>query len=192
MADFSGFVATPSKALAIPSRSLRPALIGLLAAMIAGFWCPADTRAEANLKRPVSRVILTIKGQIEVTNDAGAAEFDRGMLNDLRQVRVRTSTPWTEGMVNFQGVLVREVLKRVGAHGKTVTASVINDYAVKIPVSDFRKYEVILAMSQDGKPLQIRSKGPLWIIYPWSERPNLRSETYHNRSVWQLRSITVE
>ncbi|VFB10773.1 oxidoreductase molybdopterin binding subunit [Aeromonas salmonicida] len=37
--------------------------------------------------------------------------------------------------------------------------------------------------------LTLRNKGPLWIIYPLSEYPELNKEVYHSRMVWQLTAL---
>ena len=44
----------------------------------------------------------------------------------------------------------------------------------------------------DGKPMSVRDKGPLFIVFPFDENPALRSELYYGRSAWQVKSITVE
>ena len=42
-------------------------------------------------------------------------------------------------------------------------------------------------------PLQltVRQRGPLWVIYPWSDQPNLQNEVYYSRSIWQLKALEV-
>ncbi|MFQ1877342.1 hypothetical protein ACK36J_07910 [Aeromonas veronii] len=37
--------------------------------------------------------------------------------------------------------------------------------------------------------MTLRNKGPLWIIYPLSDHPELNKELYHSRMVWQLTAI---
>jgi len=54
------------------------------------------------------------------------------------------------------------------------------------------KYPVILAMKMDGEWLRARSRGTLWIIYPWSEHPELRNDVVHSRSIWQLKELVIE
>ena len=71
-------------------------------------------------------------------------------------------------------------------------ASAINDYTVEIPVADFESYPVIFAVRMDGKPMRVRDRGPIWVIYPWSDRAELNTDVYHGRAIWQLRSLVVE
>ena len=97
-----------------------------------------------------------------------------------------TETPWTEGSHTYRGVLLRELVKKYGLKSSEVKAMAVNDYWAAVPVEDGDKYPVLVAEKQDGKPLTLRNKGPLWIIYPLSDYPDLNKELYHSRMVWQL------
>ncbi len=167
-----------------------PALImaGLTAVTI-----PVTAMPVQALEPPSERVILEVTGNIsEFNGDAKSARFDRPMLEGLGFTEIVTETPWTDGSVRFEGVLVRDLLHAVGAKGMTVTAVAINDYAVEIPISDFETYPVILALKMNGEFMSVRKKGPLWVIYPWGDEPDLRNEVYHSRAIWQLKLLTVK
>jgi hypothetical protein len=105
---------------------------------------------------------------------------------------VQTSTPWTDGRPVFEGVLMSELLKRVGAKGESITAVALNDYKVTLPVSDFEKYPIILAFKMDGQVLKVRDKGPLWIIYPQDEFSELRDKSVHQKWIWQIKEFEVD
>lgn len=136
-------------------------------------------------------IILTLQGKITVTNSDNRAELDRETLQKLPQHSITTETPWTEGKKTFSGPMLRDVLALVGAAGSTLTMIAINDYSVQVPVEDSVRYDTILALRLDGEILTVRSKGPLWLIYPWSTNDKLRTETYYSRSIWQLKSIDI-
>ena len=169
-------------------RHVVPLALSLMA-MLA--LAPGPGRA-ADLERPAGRVLLRVTGAIEKRNDGDAAVFDRAMLEALPQTTVRTTTPWTEGVTEFRGPLGRVLLERVGTTGSQLNATAINVYTVSIPVADFREHDVIIALTRDGKPMRVRDRGPLWVIYPWSDEPQLRTEVHHGRSIWQLKAIAVE
>ena len=156
----------------------------LLAALATG----ADA---AQLARPTGPVLLTVEGAIGVTNADGRAEFDRAMLEGLRQRVTSTGTPWSEGVSEFRGPLGRALLEAVGATGELMVIRALNDYAMEVPVADFHRHDVILAMQRDGRALRVRDKGPLFVIYPFDEHPELDNEVFHSRSVWQVKSIEV-
>ncbi|MGO4525697.1 molybdopterin-dependent oxidoreductase [Microvirga sp. 2MCAF35] len=146
----------------------------------------------ASLAVPKERPILTISGKIDVTNRDGTAQFDRAMLEDLGLVTIETTTPWYEGKVKFEGVLLDKLMKQVGAKGERVSVIALNDYATEIPIADFAKYNVILAIKRDGEYMPVRDKGPLFIVYPYDSNPELKSQTYFARSAWQVAKIEVK
>ncbi len=150
-----------------------------------------SSQARADLPEPDGRVLLTISGQIEETNAGDRAEFDRGMLERLGMIELRTRTPWTKGEQLFLGVPLARLLDVVAAKGSIVHAIAANDYAADIPISALRDTGAFLAMHMDGNPLTLRDKGPLWIIYPWSQRPELDRTEWHNYAVWQLLSLHI-
>lgn len=151
------------------------------------------TASAASLPEPTGKVILTISGQITHTNtDNNTAEFDREMLLSLGVFDVETVTPWTEGSDLYQGPMLSSVIQAVGAMGDTLKVSALNDYSAKMPVSDAFDYDVLLAMDMNGKPMSIRDKGPLFVLYPFSDMPELNNEVIHNRSVWQIKAMLVE
>lgn len=141
---------------------------------------------------PEGPVILTVSGAIAVTNSPEGATFDRQMLADLGRTELVTTTPWTDGVQQFHGVLGRNVLDRVGANGTSVMASALNDYTVEVPISDFRNYDVLLATEMNGEEMQVSDKGPIWIIYPRDQDPVLQNTLLHERWVWQLKALKVQ
>jgi hypothetical protein len=72
-----------------------------------------------------------------------------------------------------------------------VKALALNDYVTQIPMEDFAKFGVILALKRDGEYMPVRDKGPLFIVYPYDSRPELKSQTYYGRSAWQLKRLEV-
>ena len=126
-----------------------------------------------------------------MTNKDNTAQFDRPMLESLGMVAVETTTPWHEGKVKFEGVPVDKLMKQVGATGDRVVVTALNDYTTEIPMEDFAKYKVILAIKRNGEYMPVRDKGPLFIIYPYDSDPELKSQTYYARSAWQVAKIDV-
>ena len=138
-------------------------------------------------------ILLKITGQVEEFNtDNKEAHFDLALLQSYPVTTIRTDTPWTDGVIEFEGVLLRDLLPSVKSSGQKLIAEAINDYFVTIPVEDVLMYDAIIAYKKDGKLMSIRDKGPLWIIYPWRDNPDLKTELHHSRSVWQLISLRVE
>jgi hypothetical protein len=65
----------------------------------------------------------------------------------------------------------------------------INDYMIEVPVSDAVEGGPIIAFEMDGKPMSVRDKGPLWLIYPFDSNPDYQTEVFYSRSIWQLNRI---
>lgn len=164
-----------------------------LAILLAGRAVAASAALaqSAPLREPAAEVILTVSGKISVTNRDGAAEFDRDMLEGLGTHAFTTETPWYDGPVTFEGVLMSTLMRAVGARGDTVTALALNDYATEIPISDFERYGVLLALKRDGAYMPVRDKGPLFIVYPYDSNPDLKSRRYYSRSAWQVAQLII-
>jgi hypothetical protein len=144
------------------------------------------------LDKPAARPVLTVSGKIATTNAGDKARFDMAMLETLPQHTFTTRTPWYDRPVTFTGPLLADVLAAVKAGGKTVSAVAINDYKISIPVTDTTKYKVIVARLLDGKPMPVREKGPLFVVYPFDDDSALRTSTYYERSIWQLKALDVQ
>lgn len=145
----------------------------------------------ADLKVPTDDVLLTVTGDIGNTNTDNAAVFDLAMLKALPSQTFETTTVWTEGPQQFEGVTLNALLNAIEASGATLIASAINDYAVEIPVSDAVENGPILAYHLNGETMSVRNKGPLWIVYPYDQDTTYQTETIYARSIWQLDRIEV-
>ncbi len=160
---------------------------------LAALFILASSFAHAEtLPTPQGDIILTVSGSIAHTNGDGVANFDREMLESLEQRTTTASTPWLDGAHDFSGPLGAAILDAVGAEGQTLTVIALNDYSAEVPVQDLRGFPVIFATHIDGQQLSIREKGPLFMIYPFDESPELFNEVYFGRSVWQIARIEVK
>ncbi|NJO37884.1 MAG: hypothetical protein HC871_10055 [Rhizobiales bacterium] len=162
--------------------------LGGLVLLACGLFLSAGS-AEAGLAAPRGTVILRVLGEIEHTNQGDAALFDRDMIEALGMETLVTETPWTEGEVTFEGVQAKRLLEVLGDHGEHVLARALNDYTVEIPAADLEARDLFLALKMDGNYLRVRDKGPIWVIYPFSGRPELNTPLYHNRAIWQLEQL---
>jgi hypothetical protein len=145
-----------------------------------------------SLPPPAGEVILTVDGAIANTTDGKQAQFDLAALEAMGLTVVETSTPWTDGVVRYEGVLARDLMKQVGANGSKLVATALNDYLAEIPLSDLTDYNVILAIKANGEYLPIRDKGPIFVVYPLDSDPSLLNNTIYSRCVWQLARLTVQ
>jgi hypothetical protein len=143
------------------------------------------------LPTPSGKPILSVSGNITRTNSGPEALFDRDMLEALGTVGFETVTPWDKQPVRFEGVPLARLLDRLGTSGTRLTAVALNDYSAELPIEDIRKYEVILALKQNGEYMPVRGKGPLFIVYNFDANPELKNQKFYNRSVWQVARLEV-
>ena len=134
---------------------------------------------------PAGPVVLTVSSKQSRT------DFDMARLERLPQRSISTETPWYSAARTFSGPLLREVLAAANATGSSARLVALNDYRVEMPLADAQRYDVILARLLDGKPMSVREKGPLFVMYPFDSQPQLRNAVYFSRCIWQLRSIEV-
>lgn len=151
---------------------------------------PADGFG-ADLATPAGRPVLTISGNISRTNGDGVAAFDIAMLEALPSHTIQTTTIWTDGVQTLTGVPLKALLDEVGAAGRTLRATAINDYAIEIPMSDAVEGGPVVSYLRNGALMPVRDKGPLWIVYPYDDDPAFRTEVIYSRSIWQLNRIEV-
>lgn len=152
---------------------------------------PVGSPARADqLASPTGEVLLIVGGEIENTNIGDEAHFDREMLRALGMTEIVARTPWHEKDTVFEGVLARRVMEAVGARGTSVRAIAANDYKVSLPLEDFTGYDILFAMYVDGEALRLRTKGPIWVIYP--EGTELPVHAREERMIWQLVKLHVE
>lgn len=164
---------------------IRAASLGGLISTLPAAWAQS-------LAQPQGRVILSVSGKIAQTNRPGQAVFDMAMLEALPQKSFLTHTPWEKEPIRFSGPLLRDVLGQLKATGTRIHATALNDYRIHIPVEDTQRFDVLMALRMNGEPMPVRTRGPLFIVYPFDAEPELRSVKYYERSIWQLRALDIE
>ena len=185
--------ACPAWALAVWTRrrwlqSLPVVGTGLAAGLGPG---PAWATSAPSLQAPAGAVVLTVSGRIKSANEGGRALFDMPMLEAFAQHTINTRTPWFTQARRFTGPLLRDVLSAAGAQGQSLRLVALNDYRVDMPFDDVQRFDVILVRLLDDKPMNVRDKGPVMVMYPFDSRPELRRATYYGRCAWQLSTIEV-
>lgn len=161
-------------------------------------WSPQLLAADP-LPAAQGRVVLTVTGDITLTNTneplkVGAvheAEFDLALLNSLPQHEFSTETPWTDGVHHFRGVLLQDLLQRVGAKSSRVKAVALNAYYHEFDSSLPELASLLLTTHLDGEPMKIRDKGPVWLMLPLSEYSELDTKRYYELLIWQLKTLDV-
>lgn len=138
-------------------------------------------------------ILLTVTGLDPALYDQGRAEFDQSALEALGTASFTTGSVWTTGTHRFEGVPLLRLARSLGlAADAIVRLHALNDYEVEIPLAELQDGAPILAHLFDGKPMSVRDKGPIWLVYPYDADPAAyQTVTTFTRSVWQLDRIEV-
>ncbi|MCC7322003.1 MAG: oxidoreductase [Rubellimicrobium sp.] len=138
---------------------------------------------------PSGPVLLTVSGDIAATNDGDTLALDLAALEALPQTEFTTSTIWTDGPSVYTGVLLADLIDATGAGGSTITFTALNDYQVTMPMDEVTREGPLLAYLENGATMPVRLRGPIWVIYPFDDNADFRTEQTYARAVWQLDRI---
>ncbi|WP_444676950.1 molybdopterin-dependent oxidoreductase [Halomonas sp. E19] len=145
----------------------------------------------ATLPPPSGEVILRVTGAVAYPNVGAELHLDRALMMMLAPTEVVTHTPWTEGAGHFEGPLFRAVLEAAGVQADEVRVSSLDGFGATVPVAELHDYSVILAVLRDGEPLTVRDLGPVFVLYPFDDHPELLTQAVRFRSVWHASEIHV-
>lgn len=115
---------------------------------------------------------LTVLGQVRAP-----LVLDWAALNEAGHDHVRTTNPQNPGerarVVDFRGLLVRDLLDRAGAapEATEVTFVALDAFRSTVAIADLRAYRVLLAIAADGAPIERSAGGPIFLVFPHSEQP---------------------
>jgi hypothetical protein len=136
-------------------------------------------------------VTLEVRGNIKNFTDPARRlyQLTPAQFQALPQSSITTATSWTP-VATFSGVKMEDLIQATGAQGSYAQVYALDDYSVRIPVADFRKYGVIIARYMNGQPLPRNGFGPYFIIYPKDKYPKeLSTPTAAAKFVWQVNRI---
>ena len=172
-------------------------LIGMLTGAVLGQTQESALKStpEAPIRKgPVAqtskKTVLTVKGAAQ----GKTFRFDLPSLEKLGLIRYTSKNIWYDKPVTYEGVLGSKLLEFVGvpAGATKLKMRALNDYVVEIPIEDFRRWPVMLALKLNGKYMSVREKGPIWVVYPNHLYPELQSRSYQGKWIWQLQEISFE
>jgi len=150
--------------------------------------------------RKIFFVLLVLGGRVLYAQDVvagpaltieaeGTTTLSREDIEKMPHHIVRTTTPWTVGVTEFEGVLLRDI---PGIDGSTtIEVEALNAYSAQIPADEIKNLDIILAYKVNGIYPSVREKGPFWVIYPRDNLPHMSRQVLDMRMVWQVRRIKV-
>jgi hypothetical protein len=136
---------------------------------------------------------LDVNGDIANVTDSerGVYHFSAADLKKLPEYTIETSTNWTR-REKWQGPRLSDVLAVVGARGRSIRVYAYDDFRQDIPLSMIEKYQPVLAYKENGVNLRLDNFGPLFIVFPRDQHPELSQIVNMRRFVFQIRRIEVQ
>lgn len=153
--------------------------------LIAFVWSATHVLANDPMPASAEDPILTIS-LADTTH-----RLDHNALRSLPVDSFDTTTIWTDGVQGFAGLRMATLLERLGVAEGLVTLTAANGYQITIPVSEFTPDGALLAYERNGKPMTLRDKGPVWLVYPFDVDDRFRTEYVYANSIWQLDRIDI-
>lgn len=135
---------------------------------------------------------LVIKGQTDKQHFIAVELNPDDITANFPTYEITTRLPWVNHFATFSGARLKDILNHYRLFGRQIHLTALNDYTVTIPYLDIYRYNPIIAITQNQKPLKIRNYGPYWLIYPMSKYSELNTPKYHARMIWQIKTIQVE
>lgn len=148
----------------------------------------AGLMATSSVANAMTNSQLARQSMLKISNASTGTETFLGVDNWAKMPThtLRTVTPWTDGIIEFEGVYLQDLVAEFGENSKNGRARAFNDYQIEFELDDVLSKGGFLAFKRDGQEMSRRDKGPYWIIFPWSDRPELDTRAVHGLSIWQL------
>lgn len=164
----------------------RRAAMRTISAFLAGVVLLAGT-FDAGADAPLLVVRNPVLGA-----ERGEIRFTRGDLEAMDWHEVQTTNQFIDGKVNFRGPRLTDAISLIGHAGaaKVRLLSAGGNFT-EVEISELARYGAILALEMDGRALTLRDFGPIWVMYPIDDHPELRDSRFNNRLVWQLQVIEL-
>jgi hypothetical protein len=156
-------------------------LIGIL---LLGYWAGCLTQES---EAPTGDIVLTVTGTISESNAGDAYQFDMETFKSLPYSTISTPDPHLEAIIEYGGVLLSDVLEKVGADSTATTITIVakDGYSATVNVSDLHT-GILLAYTADGEDITEKTGGPIKIIFS-EEAQNL-----YGPEAWAWWVTTVE
>lgn len=136
--------------------------------------------------------LFALTGKIKPNKPDGSFSFNEETFLKLKATKLVTTTAWTPKS-EFVGPELATVLKAAGAspEAKEMRFYAIDAYEITIPISDIAKYRPVMAHTQSGTRLTIPTRGPVFLVYPRDQHPELLNIKGQAQFVWMVCKIDV-
>lgn len=126
---------------------------------------------------------------VVVDQDGNETAYSPAELEEMATYSLTTTTPWREAPAEFQGVMLRDVLR---AHGLDTAATLLitaeNDYTTTLTRELVDSVDIMVATRVDGQPHSRRVRGPIQFVID-AEVFSASNLTSESNFVWMAARI---
>jgi len=137
------------------------------------------------LQPAATKPIVTFKGLV---NGGKPLAVDLASFDALPRQSLTIVEPFVKKSMTFTGVGFADLLTAAKATGKSVNIHAVDDFEATLSVAVLREAGVLLATRADGKLIELKSGGPVRLVFP----PSSAAGKDTNNWVWSIDQITVE
>jgi hypothetical protein len=114
-----------------------------------------------------------------------------GEVDALSQQRATTHSPFFPGTETFSGPLLADLLAAALPVGCQTKGKYTYKTCCTQRLFHSNHADAIVATRKNDLPMLIRDRGPFWIIFPLTKRPDLENEDFYRLMIWQLSDIII-
>jgi hypothetical protein len=143
--------------------------------------------ADANLvlEPASSKPLVVFKGLV---NGGRPLRADLSSFDALPTQTLTVVEPFVKKSMTFEGVGFADLLNAAKATGTSLTVHAADDYEVTFDAAMLQDEGALLATHVDGKPIEVRSGGPVRMIFPASSKAGKDTDLW----VWSVDQVLVE
>ena len=168
-------------------------LVGVLGAGCGTDARPAAVGAAVNKAPSAQLVLKPAPGKPLVifdglVNGGQPIAADLASFDALPAQRLTVVEPFVKRSMTFTGVRFADVLMAANATGKSVKIHALDDFEATLDAAVLREPGVMLATRTDGKVIDVKSGGPVRLVFPPSSEAGKDTSAW----VWSIDQITVQ
>ena len=141
-------------------------------------------KAQLVLQPSAGKAVVTFGGLV---NGGKPLTGDLASFDALPAQKLTIVEPFVKKSMTFTGVGFADLLTAVKATGKSVKIHALDDFEATIDAAVLRQAGVLLATRVDGKLIDLKSGGPVRLVFP----PSSEAGKDTNNWVWSIDQITV-
>ncbi len=154
------------------------------------FFCLQVEAKEVKVTDIALAPVVSEKVILTINTPTGIKTYPHPQVEAIGLKKLVTSTYWPEDHGEYDGVLLRDLLKDAGIEtSPRIKVTALDDYTTIIPREDWQKWDVLVATRHEKKVMPIRRKGPLRMIYPKDIGGEIAASDMRIRWIWAIKTI---